>query len=80
MLPLRNLMRRKLRSLFCLTQIAVAIAAFVAIVGVTAGLRAQFYSLSQVFAYDIMVQARGASSPPITSKAMRWDSIALRRA
>ncbi|MCA8924334.1 MAG: ABC transporter permease [Planctomycetes bacterium] len=63
MLPLRNLMRRKLRSLFCLTQIAVAIAAFVAIVGVTAGLRAQFYSLSQVFAYDIMVQARGASSP-----------------
>jgi len=63
MLPLRNLLRRKLRSLFCLTQIAVAIAAFVAIVGVMTGLRGQFFQLSQVFAYDIMIQARGASSP-----------------
>ena len=57
MLPLRNVLRRKARSFFAVLQIAVAIAAFVSIVGVTQGLRAQFYRISQVFAFDLIVQA-----------------------
>lgn len=56
-------MRRKARSMFAVLQIAVAIAAFVSIVGVTKGLRAQFYRISQVFAFDLIVQSRGAASP-----------------
>lgn len=63
MLPFKNLLRRKVRSLFAVLQIAVAIAAFVSIVGVTQGLRAQFYRLGQVFAYDVMIQPRGVASP-----------------
>lgn len=63
MLALRNVLRRKARSLFAVLQIAVAIAAFVSIVGVTKGLRAQFYRISQVFAFDLIVQSRGAASP-----------------
>jgi putative ABC transport system permease protein len=62
-LPLRNLLRRKVRTLFAVLQIAVAIAAFVSIVGVTQGLRAQFYRISQVFAFDLILQTRGAASP-----------------
>lgn len=62
-LPLRNVLRRKARSFFAVLQIAVAIAAFVSIVGVTKGLRAQFYRISQVFAFDLIVQPRGAASP-----------------
>ena len=38
------------------SQIAVAIAAYVSIVGVTKGLRGQFYRISQVFAFDLIVQ------------------------
>lgn len=67
MLPLRNVLRRKARSLFAVLQIAVAIAAFVSIVGVTKGLRSQFYRISQVFAFDLIVQARGAASPIFSS-------------
>ena len=67
MLPLRNVLRRKARSFFAVLQIAVAIAAFVSIVGVTQGLRAQFYRISQVFAFDLIVQARGAASPIFSS-------------
>ncbi|MBL4844735.1 MAG: ABC transporter permease [Planctomycetes bacterium] len=63
MIAVRNLLRRRLRSLFALLQIAVAIAAFVSIVGVTKGLRGQFYRLGEVFAYDLVVQAAGAPSP-----------------
>ncbi len=63
MLPLRNLARRKARSLFALLQIAVAIAAYISIVGVTQGLRGQFYKLSRVFAFDLIVQPEGAASP-----------------
>lgn len=63
MLPFKNLLRRKVRSLFAVLQIAVAIAAFVSIVGVTQGLRAQFYRLGQVFAFDVMVQPKGVASP-----------------
>lgn len=63
MLPLRNVLRRKARSFFAVLQIAVAIAAFVSIVGVTKGLRAQFYRISQVFAFDLICQPRGAASP-----------------
>lgn len=63
MLPLKNLLRRKARSLFAVLQIAVAIAAFVSIYGVTQGLRAQFYRIGQVFAYDLIVMRRGAPSP-----------------
>lgn len=62
-LPLRNVLRRKARSFFAVLQIAVAIAAFVSIVGVTKGLRAQFYRISQVFAFDLICQPRGAASP-----------------
>ncbi len=67
MLPIRNVLRRKARSFFAVLQIAVAIAAFVSIVGVTQGLRAQFYRISQVFAFDLIVQARGAASPIFSS-------------
>jgi putative ABC transport system permease protein len=49
--------------MFAVLQIAVAIAAYVSIVGVTKGLRAQFYKISQVFAFDLIVQPRGAASP-----------------
>ena len=56
-------MRRKARTVFAVLQIAVAIAAFVSIVGVTKGLRAQFYRISQVFAFDLVVQPRGVASP-----------------
>lgn len=63
MLALRNLSRRKVRSLFAILQIAVAIAAYVSIVGVTQGLRAQFYRLSQVFAFDLIIQPEGSASP-----------------
>ena len=63
MLALKNLLRRKARSLFCVLQIAVAIAAFVSIVGVTQGLRAQFYRIGQVFAFDLIVMRQGAPSP-----------------
>ncbi|MGE0708317.1 MAG: ABC transporter permease [Planctomycetota bacterium] len=73
MLPLKNLLRRKLRSLFALLQIAVAIAAFVAIQGVVEGLRGQFYRLGEVFAFDLVVQARGAASP-IFSQITREDA------
>lgn len=66
-LALRNVLRRKARSLFAVLQIAVAIAAFVSIVGVTQGLRAQFYRISQVFAFDLIVLARGAASPPFSA-------------
>ncbi len=69
MLPLRNLLRRKSRSLFALLQIAVAIAAFVSIVGVTKGLRAQFYLLGRVFSHDLILQPRGAASPLFSSIA-----------
>lgn len=67
MLPLKNLLRRKVRTLFAVLQISVAIAAFVSIVGVTQGLRAQFYSISRIFAYDILVSAAGAASPPFST-------------
>ena len=63
MLPFKNLLRRKVRSLFAVLQIAVAIAAFVSIVGVTQGLRAQFYLLSHVFAFDVILQPKGLASP-----------------
>tara|TARA_R110002072_G_scaffold110235_1_gene237799 strand:+ start:80 stop:1258 length:1179 start_codon:yes stop_codon:yes gene_type:complete len=66
-IAIRNLLRRRLRSLFALLQIAVAIAAFVSIVGVTKGLRGQFYRLGEVFAYDLVVQAGGAPSPIFSS-------------
>lgn len=67
MIAIRNLLRRRLRSLFALLQIAVAIAAFVSIVGVTKGLRGQFYRLGEVFANDLVVQAGGAPSPIFSS-------------
>lgn len=67
MIAVRNLLRRRLRSLFALLQIAVAIAAFVSIVGVTKGLRGQFYRLGEVFANDLVVQAGGAPSPIFSS-------------
>lgn len=63
MLPLKNLLRRKARTLFAVLQIAVAIAAYVSIVGVTQGLRAQFYRIGQVFAFDLIVQRDGSPSP-----------------
>ena len=69
-------MRRKLRSLFALLQIAVAIAAFVSIVGVTQGLRGQFYRLGEVFAHDLVVQVDGAASP-IFSAVTRDDAEQL---
>ena len=47
MLAVRNLFRRKARSLFAVLQIAVAIASFLAIWGVVQGLRGQFYLLAQ---------------------------------
>jgi putative ABC transport system permease protein len=62
-LALKNLLRRKVRSLFAVLQIAVAIAAFVSIVGVTKGLRSQFYKIGQTLAYDVMIQPGGAASP-----------------
>lgn len=62
-IPLRNVLRRKARTVFAVLQIAVAIATFVSIVGVTKGLRAQFYRISQVFAFDLIVQPRGLPSP-----------------
>jgi putative ABC transport system permease protein len=73
LIALRNLMRRKLRSLFALIQLAVAIAAFVAIVGVVNGLRRQFYRLGEVFAYDLVIQAEGAASP-VFSTVTRKDA------
>ena len=73
MIALRNLLRRRLRSLFALLQISVAIAAFVSIVGVTTGLRGQFYRLGEVFAYDLVVQADGVPSP-IFSAVTREDA------
>ena len=60
-------MRRKARSLFAVLQIAVAIAAYVSIVGVTKGLQAQFYRIGQVFAFDLIVQSDGAASPVFSS-------------
>lgn len=67
MIAVRNLLRRRLRTLFALLQIAVAISAFVSIVGVTKGLRGQFYRLGEVFANDLVVQAGGAPSPIFSS-------------
>jgi putative ABC transport system permease protein len=72
-LALKNLMRRKARSVFAILQIAVAIAAFVSIVGVTQGLRAQFYRIGQVFAFDVIVQRDGAPSPIFS--AIRPDEV-----
>lgn len=63
MLALKNLLRRKVRTLFAALQIAVAIATFLSIVGITQGLRAQFYRISQVFAFDLIVQPKGTTSP-----------------
>lgn len=76
MLPLKNLQRRKLRSLFALLQIAVAIAAFVAIFGVVEGLRRQFYRLGEVFAHDLVIQAKGAASP-VFSAVTREDAAKI---
>ena len=72
MIALRNLLRRRLRSLFALLQISVAIAAFVSIVGVTTGLRGQFYRLGEVFAYDLVVQAAGVPSPIFSTAKDCW--------
>jgi putative ABC transport system permease protein len=66
-IPVRNVMRRKARTVFAVLQIAVAIAAYVSIVGVTKGLRGQFYRISQVFAFDLIVQPRGVASPLFSS-------------
>lgn len=79
MLPLKNLLRRKARSLFAVLQIAVAIAAFIAIWGVSQGLRAQFYKIGQVFAYDIVVQTKGSPSP-MFSKVTRADKARIMKA
>jgi putative ABC transport system permease protein len=62
----KNLLRRKVRTVFAVMQIAVAIAAFVSIVGVTQGLRGQFYRISQVFAFDLILQSRGVATPIIS--------------
>ena len=76
MVALKNLLRRKVRSLFAILQIAVAIAAFVSIVGITKGLRAQFYEISQILAYDLVVRAKG-STTPIFSTVSREEAEAV---
>lgn len=76
MIALKNLLRRKVRSLFAVLQIAVAIGAVVSIVGVTKGLRAQFYKIGETLAYDIMIQPKGAASPLFASVTREEAEIA----
>jgi putative ABC transport system permease protein len=63
MLPLQNLARRKIRTLFALLGIAVGISAVVSIVSTAKGLRSQFYKIADQFGYDVIFQQRGAATP-----------------
>jgi putative ABC transport system permease protein len=63
MLPLQNLARRKVRTLFALLGIAVGISAVVSIVSTATGLRKQFYKIADQFGYDVIFQQRGAATP-----------------
>jgi putative ABC transport system permease protein len=65
MLPIQNLLRRKVRTLFALLGIAVGISAVVSIVSTAKALRSQFYRIADQFEYDVIVQQSGAASPLI---------------
>src|SRR2546429_116451 len=54
MLPIQNLLRRKVRTLFALLGIAVGISSVVSIVSVARGLRDQFYRIADQFGYDVV--------------------------
>ena len=66
MLPIQNLLRRKLRTLFALLGIAVGISAVVSIVSTAKALRSQFYKIADQFAYDVIVVQKGVVSPPFS--------------
>jgi putative ABC transport system permease protein len=66
MLPIQNLLRRKVRTLFALLGIAVGISAVVSIVSTAKGLRSQFYRIAEQFDYDVIVSQKGAVSPPFS--------------
>lgn len=66
MLPLQNLARRKVRTLFALLGIAVGISAVVSIVSTARGVRAQFYRIANQFAFDLIVLKKGAPSPMVS--------------
>jgi putative ABC transport system permease protein len=66
MLPIQNLLRRKVRTFFALLGIAVGISAVVSIVSTAKGLRNQFYKIADQFAYDVIVQQRGAPQPMLS--------------
>lgn len=63
MLPIQNLLRRKVRTLFALLGIAVGISAVVSIVSTAKALRSQFYRIADQFGYDLIFQQRGAATP-----------------
>lgn len=71
MLPLQNLARRKVRTVFALLGIAVGISAVVSIVSTATGLRKQFYKIADQFAYDVVVQQKGVPSPPFSHVTMK---------
>jgi putative ABC transport system permease protein len=66
MLPLQNLARRKVRTLFALLGIAVGISAVVSIVSTAKGLRSQFYKIADQFVYDVIIIQKGVPSPPFS--------------
>lgn len=71
MLAFRNLLRRKVRTLFALLGIAIGISAVVSIVSMARGLRTQFYRIADQFAYDIIVVRKGTASPVLSSVSAR---------
>jgi len=71
MLPLQNLARRKVRTLFALLGIAVGISAVVSIVSTARGLRSQFYKIADQFGYDVIFQQRGAATPVVSHVSFR---------
>src|SRR2546423_6899938 len=71
MLPIQNLLRRKVRTLFALLGIAVGISSVVSIVSVARGLRDQFYRIADQFGYDVIVQQRGVVTPLLSHVSER---------
>src|SRR5262245_37884437 len=66
MLPIQNLLRRKVRTFFALLGIAVGISAVVSIVSTAKGLRSQFYKIADQFGTDLIVQQKGSPTPLIS--------------
>lgn len=63
MIALRNLLRRKTRSILTLLGISVGISAIVALISISSSLETQVMGIFNDYRIDVIVQAKGVSSP-----------------